>query len=423
MAFEQTENYHDYIAYKRLKNELHCTYKGIDLMKVLAIDLIEVLVCREQKSFKKIAIALFRRLLSIATLCDAFQRRKAVFTFDSPERNDHWALINAVSKEVDNATVITLQYHYIFWFNAWLWLKYFFVLARKLKTSPKNKLFIAARCLFYHRIINNLYKNFREQDYTGKLYVPFLSSAYTESCLTLFFKAKNVKTFHVFHGIGGRYQQKIPNDIVCVDNVIVDKVLALSEAQKKDMVRDFGVNENLIEVAGHPKYPFKTIAVKNSFQRCVVLGGIVFYDKELEALLLLLDSLAEKHHIHFELKPHPRSKIQQTKTFQNCKHITLVDKQVTLNQLFQAGRYDFAVTHNTSSYYECMYYNLLPLRWGQGENMNFEGLDDKFFDKLSFSALVARYKKTPLQELNQKVSDLLAYAYGMGINRYKELIA
>jgi hypothetical protein len=421
MAFEQTENYQDYIAYKRLKNEQHCTYKGIDLMKVLAIDLIEILVCKDKKTFKKIAINLFRRL-NMANIYDAFQQHKAVFTFDVAGRKDHWELLNAMSKDVDDSTVITLQYRYIFWFNIWLWIKYFFVLSRKLKTSFKNKLFIAARCLFYHRIINSLYKTFEQQDYSGKLYIPLLSVAYTETCLTLFFKSKNVKTFEVFHGNWGKYQRKITSDIIVGDNVTADKILTLSEVQKNNMVLNFDISENIIEVAGHPKYPFKTIAVKNSFQKCVVLSGVAFYDRELETLLLLLDSLAEKYHIQFELKPHPVSKIQQTATFQNCKHITLIDKRLTLNQIFQSGQYDFAITHNTSSYYECMYYNILPLRWEQGENMEFEGLDDKFFDELSFNALVARYKNTPLQELNQKVSDLLVYAYGMGINRYKELI-
>jgi hypothetical protein len=421
MSFESTKNYKEYLQYKQLKSTLVCNYKGIDLIKALSVDIIEITVCKHKKTIKSILVSLLRRL-DIKPLHEAFCQHKTVFTFNFPTRNDHWDLVMAMSKDVKDATVIPLQYHYVFWFNFWLWFKYFFSISCKVKTSFRNRLYLTARCLFFVRIIKHLNIYFSDNAYPTKIYVPFCSQTYTESCLTLFFKQKGLKTFNVFHGILGRYKMFFTNDVVAGENILAEHILVFNETQKSDLIRNFGINANRIAIAGNPKYSAKNIAVKNSFKSSIILGGISPFDVYLEQLLLLADKIAETEKISFSLKPHPLSRIQTTKTFQKCKHIQLINKELTLKQIFDSDKFDFAITHNTSTYYECMYYGLLSLRWGMGENFDYDGFDDKFYDMDSFLQIVKRYKNEDMQIMNQKIKRLLVNSYGMGIDNYGQLI-
>ncbi|MDR1985244.1 MAG: hypothetical protein LBQ28_10570 [Prevotellaceae bacterium] len=421
MSFESTKNYKEYLQYKQLKSTLVCNYKGIDLIKALSVDIIEVFVCKHKKTIKNILVPLLRRL-DIKPLHEALCQYKTVFTFDAPNRKDHWNLVTAMSKDVKDATVIPLHYHYIFWFNFGLWFKYFFSISCKIKTSFRNRLYLTARCLFFVRIIKNLNIYFSDNVYPSKIYVPFCSQTYTEACLTLFFKQKGLKTFNVFHGIFGRYKMFLTNDVANGENILAEHVLAFNETQKNDLIKYFGINTNRIAIAGNPKYPAKNISVKNSFKSAIILGGIYPYDSYLEQLLLLADKISQTEKISFSLKPHPLSKIETTETFQNCKRIQLINKTITLKQIFDSSNFDFAITHNTSTYYECMYYGLLPLRWGVGENLNFEGFDDKFYNIDSFLQIIERNKREDIQIMNQKIMRLLVRSYGMGINNYEQLI-
>ena len=422
MAFEQTENFQQYRRYKTLKNEFLYCYKGIDLIKVISIDLVEIIVCGEKKTIRHIGDALFRRL-NTNILVEAFNQNKTVFSHDYPKRKDHVELATLVQQEVENSELVFLNYHFKYWFNLFLFVRNFFIVAKQIKgVSLRNKLYLAARLVYYRRMTDDLNNAFQNIDLQRKIYVPFSSSAYNEALLTLFFYQKGVKTFHLFHGFFGRYQQEIPKDIIAGENIFTDTILAFSETQRNDLISDFGVDADTIFVAGHPKYPEKKISIDTTFKSCIILGGIKFYDEHLEVLLKLLDGIAEELRMRFYLKPHPHSDIVNSSTFKNCKNIVLLDKTETLKHLFSSGKYDCAITHNTSSYCDCMYYNIVPLRWKVGENMNFEGFEDKFYDEESLKTLIEKYRQMNKEDLNNMITALLKNSYGIGINNYKELI-
>ena len=422
MAFEQTENFQQYRRYKTLKKEFLYCYKGIDLIKAISIDLVEIIVCGEKKTIRNIGDALFRRLTT-NILVEAFNRNKTVFSHDYPKRKDHIELATLVQQEVENSELIFLNYHFKYWFNLFLFIRNFFIVTKRIKgVSMRNKLFLAARLVYYRRMTDDLNNVFRDIDLQHKIYVPLNSSAYNEALLTLFFNQKGVKTFHLFHGFFGRYQQKIPVDIINGENILANTILAFSETQRNDLISDFDVDTNSIFVAGHPKYQEKKISIHTTFKSCIILGGIKFYDKHLETLLKLLDGIAEEMQIRFYLKPHPHSDIVNSSIFKNCKNIALLDKTETLKQVFSSGKYDSAITHNTSSYCDGMYYNIVPLRWKIGENINFEGFEDKFYDEESLKTLIEKYRQMNEEDLNNRVVALLKNSYGIGKNNYKELI-
>jgi hypothetical protein len=102
--------------------------------------------------------------------------------------------------------------------------------------------------------------------------------------------------------------------------------------------------------------------------------------------------------------------------------ITLMDNTNTINEMLGSGEYDFAITHNTATYYECMYYGVKPLRWGRNENLDFEGLDDKFNNFEEFDNKINKSKQKRADEISQEAENLLVNVFGMGINRYNEYI-
>ena len=421
-AFEQIENFEQYQRYKSIKNQFSYCYKGIDLIKAIALDLLGIIVCGEKRTIRHIGYNLLRRL-DTDNLITAFKRNKAVFSHDYPDRKDHVELATLIQQEIENAELVFLKYHFKYWFNPILFIKNFFIVAKQIKgISLFNKLYLAARLVYFSRMTDALSKAFQNVNLQDKIYVPFSSCAYNETLLTLFFNQKSVKTFHIFHGFYGKFRQKISTDIIARENILANTILAFSETLKNDLITDFGIDAARIFVAGHPKYPEKKISTHPTFKSCIILSGMKIYDEYLEALLILLNEISCELQIQFYLKPHPHSDIINSSVLKKCKNIFLLDKTETLKHIFSSGKYDCAITHNTSSYFDSMYYNIIPLRWGIEENMDFEGFDDKFYDMESFKKLIVKYQQMDKEELNNKISSLLKKSCGVGINKYKELI-
>jgi len=69
-----------------------------------------------------------------------------------------------------------------------------------------------------------------------------------------------------------------------------------------------------------------------------------------------------------------------------------------------------------------MYYNLVCLRFGQCENEQYLGLEDKFFDELTLIDAIEKFKQMNVAEINKQIANLLHYCLGMGINNYSKII-
>lgn len=420
MSFESANNYAQYCQYLELKHNWQVCYKGINLVEACAIDLIDAIVTVHEANYYHIACALFQRVRT-RPIYEAFKQNINVFTFAFPERKDHLALSNTFVETVENSGQVILEYFYTPYKSATRMICYW-RRVRNLPLSFKNRLYIAARMAGYSCVVDDLEKQFSEIDLKGKRLIPFCAAVYHEALLTLFFKKKGVTTFYTFHGVFGRYKQYIANDVVNGENIISDYVLTYGESQRKDLIRDFGVPMDKIIVAGNPKYPYHPIQIKNTFQSCLILGGIGIYDDALGQLLLEADKVSEMLGIKMALKPHPLSKIYHNPILKQIKNITLIDKSETLSSLFKTGKYDFAITHNTSSYYECMMSGLKPFRWGNDENVNFEGLDDRFYSAIELERLIKGAKMAENTALSKEAEALLADVVGFGINKYNEII-
>lgn len=419
-SFVHTSNYAQYRRYRELKRQWRVEYKGINLVEACAIDLIDTMVVGSTISYYHMMCALLQRIV-LAPLKEAFARSRNVFTFAFPKRRDHLALSNAMVASVEDSTQVVLSYYYTPYKCVRRWLRFIRQVSR-LPLSMKNKAYIAAKMAGYSCVIDELEECFRDDDLRGKRLIPSCATIYYEALLVLFFRRKGVTTFYTLHGVFGRYKQVIANDVVNGENILTDYVLTFGESQRQDLIRDFDVKPDRIKVAGNPKYLYHPIAIRNTFHSCLILGGVWMYDAELRQLLLEADKVAGQLNITMALKPHPLSKIYEDEVWGKIEHITLLDKSATITSLFASGKYDFAITHNTSSYYECMIAGLKPYRWGNNENIDFEGLDDRFCNAGQLAELLQAARQTPAHVLSAEAEQVLKSVVGYGLNNYNQLI-
>lgn len=420
MAFESANNYTEYQNYKKIKRNLNIFYHNINMAELCAVDLINAIVLHKNETWYHVFCVLLQRL-NVKPLYQAFKQNKNIFTFAAKGRKDHEELSHAICNSVENSVWIRLEYSY----NPYKIITksfHFFRLIKRLPLSFVNKFFLMARMVGYSCVIDDLETVLKGISLTGKNYIPFCAPIYHEAILTSFFKQKGAHTYFTFHGVFGRYQHQITNDVVMGENVLSDQILAFGETQRQDLINDFGIEERKIQVAGNPKYPYHPIILKESYKSGLVLGGIGIYDNDLRELLLVLEDVAKKINISFSLKPHPLSNIQKDSIWNDLKYIQLIDKSVTIKSLLQQDTYDFAITHNTSSYYECFIFGLKPFRWAKDENINFEGLDDKFNNSSQLREKLKKASTTPNEILSQEAEILLKRVLGYGINKYNQYI-
>jgi hypothetical protein len=388
MTFEHTENFKQYQQYLELKQCFKLYHKDVDMIKACSLELLSVVALNYNATWRKIGDSLTRKL-KIENLQQAFQKYNTVFSIDEycyRKRKDHLSLMQEIQKTVDISTLIVLSHKRKFFFHFFHFFKYYQLISKQhllKKLSFKNKCFIAATFLYCRKTVDLLQKIDSTIDYPTKNYIPLNSSTEAEAILTCFFRNKGASTFHIFHGIFGRYKRRIYTDIIAGENIIAEYSLPFGETLKQYLIQDFNLDEAKIFIAGNPKYPSKSIHLKNTFKNCIVLGGISLFDDDIAEIIPFLDEIAQYGKIKFYLKPHPNSLIMNTKSVKKAKHIKFIDKFIPLKDLFDSGMFDCAIIHNTFSYYECMYYNVFPLRWGKNEYNDFESFNDRFFDKES----------------------------------------
>lgn len=420
MSFELAHNYSAYQHYRDIKSKLDIHYHQINMVEVCAIDLINAMVLQQEESWYHIMCALLQRV-DIKPLRQAFLQNKNIFTFGVKGRKDHEQLSRTLAESVRQSEWVRLEYYYSPYKMVSRFVR-FWGSVKHLPLSLRNRVFLASRMAGYSCVIDELEKTFQDIPLTGKSYIPFCAPIYHEALFTLWLKSRGVRTYFTFHGVFGRYRHQITNDVVMGDNILSDYILAFGETQRQDLIRDFNVDAKKIYVVGNPKYSYHPISLKNTYSACLILGGIGLYDKDLRELLLVVEDIAKRSGISFALKPHPLSNIQNDEVWKTVTHVRLIDKTQTIQALFASNKYDFAITHNTSSYYECFIAGLKPFRWAKDENIDFEGLDDRFVNGEQLLEKIEKASKTPNAILSQESELLLMNVLGYGLNKYNQYI-
>jgi hypothetical protein len=291
------------------------------------------------------------------------------------------------------------------------------------KLSIKNILFIASRLSFYRNSIEALNQVDKKGHLKFKNYVAFNGQYGIEALLTQFFKQKGIKTFTLTHGKSYvTYKKAIPPDIINGENISVDNVLVWGSSGKKELIENFDFPEEKVIIAGNLNYPQKELNIKQTFKNGIILLGRKIYDEGNKDILRIAEEVAINQDIKFSVRLHPSLSYEIYSNLCKSSHLTLTRNDITLQEMFETGHYDFAIVNNSTTYYESMYHNMVCFRYEPDENEQYEGLDDKFEDSHTFNQKITFFNQLGSDLLNKKISKLLSDNLGMGINRYREIL-
>lgn len=416
-TWKNTDNYAQYVQYLEIRDTWKEYYRGINVIDALAIEIVNLYVINQKPTWYHVGCELFKRL-DTKILKHAFSQAKTICTFNASKRQDHRQLSHLIQSSIEDSVWVELKYTYSPFGVFFAFIRAFFQLNKHIHLSYVQRCYLAACIAAYKKNIDVLSCEFRNANLEGHKLIPFSATTYYEALITLFFQTKGVETYTTFHGILGHYRQHITNDVVTGLNILSQYALVFSEEQKSDLITHFGIAPEKIQIAGNPKYPYRDIKYGRIGKKCLILSGVSYYDNDIRQLLPIVEAIGDELRVEFFIKPHPSSLLSD-EDISHYRNIHMIDKTNTIHQLLSSGEYKIAITHNTTAYYECMYYGVRPLRWGLNENLDFKTLDDKFttYEELK-KAILSDDDAKYLQEAQQ----LLVEVLGIGINRYNEII-
>lgn len=414
--------------YKLLKASFTFTKSGISYANVLAPAFITLIF--EPEKFNKLTYKdIFRNAcetLDVTQLKALFLQNKNVCTCINT-RNDYLELLNAYLKDVSNVSapflIKQLAKKKVLNIGNIITAALYMLRYKGSLTSFKQRAYLASYLIYNLNVSNALHKAFKNVDVNNKGYIPFNSAYNIEALFVQFFKLRGCNTYHVSHGLSYvQYKLDLAYDIVNGENITAQKVLVWGNSSKSDLIENYQVEDDRIFVAGNPLYADREINVNQHFKKCVVFLGRSVYDEYNVKLLTILGNVKRQTGIDFYIKAHPLSNILLFTEYCNNYKLSLLAKEDSIQSLLSSGFYDFAIAFNTTSYYQAMYYNLVCLRFGQCENEQYLGLDDKFFDELTLIDAIEKFKQMNVAEINKQIANLLHYCLGMGINNYSKII-
>ncbi|MDR6564801.1 MULTISPECIES: hypothetical protein [unclassified Arcicella] len=416
----------NYKYYQILKQKLIFLNDGIDFSKVLAHDIARVAFNQSDSVVFREILYNFSSEIDFTDLRRAMENNRFVCLY-SVDRSDYSHQIAQTFQGIEKYEAVLLgKLPRNKTFKPFRILKAIFFTLFKVGLGQENLsniFFLASKIVSYKNSQESLKKQFKGFDYSDKTYVSF-NSAYTfESLITQFFNIAQCPTVSLSHSFFVNYKKFIPLDIINAECITAQKLLVWGETSKHDLKVTHKVPENIIEIAGNPKYDKKSIRLKNTFKRCVVLlGRKIYEDTNIDIVKILKDFLSIEPNVQFELKLH----LSLDKTFYEglCEgsSITVIDGKESLVELFENKGYDFSIVNNSTAYYEALYYDLICFRFLPAENEAFVGMDDHFSDANTLLERINFFKQADLTQLNTNLEQLLKDTIGMGVNRYKEIL-
>ncbi len=344
------------------------------------------------------------------------------------KRNDYIELIKLYTKEINNVSepycfeeITKLNCFSIK--NIFLGFQIFLFYNNLIK-KIKHKIYLYSFIVHYLNQIDSLKRAFEDIEMNKKKYIPFNSAFDIENLYTQFFNTKGTKTYHISHGLTYiNYKNDLSYDYVNGLNIAAKEILVWGNSSKSNLINNYNYKPSVIFVTGNPKYSFKNIDIKQTFNNCIVFLARPIFDQYNEYLLnVLIDFNKKNPNVKFSIKPHPFSNIELFESICISNNFTIIPKEITIFSLLQTKKYDFSIVYNTTVYYEALYYDLLSFRFSVAECEDFIGLDDKFFDSESLKNQIAKFKNINKVDINTIIENLLIDSLGMGINSYKNIL-
>lgn len=404
--------------YQELKSNFDYVYKGIHLNKVVTIMLWSLAKHESAlnlKSFVKLFCHLDLRELK------QFSNDDWILSFGRYSRKDHIELFENILKRLNRPIKYAKPFNWgkIICFNPELiYSSYKFVFSKDYSAiSFSEKLCLANELVFYANAIKEVN---RYDFHKVEKFLCLCDSQEIENLLTQFFQTKNVPTYAFMEGIMFIYKGDVPFDSIQYENFVTDTKLCWGK-YTRDEFCEYGISPERIKIAGYPKYvDGKSLKPNNTFRRCMALLSRDSFRSSNMCLLDILSNYSDKQEIW--LKLHPRCDKSYYEEYAGEHHMHIVPTEKTVNDCLNQDDFDYAISVNTSAYYEALMRGLPCLRLYDGKFNLMYGYDDSFGTIDEYSEVYERIKNMDVKDYQQKIDHVLEYAIGWGIDNYNKIL-
>lgn len=407
--------------YLRLKDKLQVKYRGYDLAKIVAVDLISVVFFGARNSLRRSFFIFFSLDLSGLKSLNSTSVLATLGRYGG--RKDYYEILDYVTSNANIEEVFDFS-RCKFKFrvnlrNIWYSFKdAFFSISNELSLS--DRFFLYQRLTFYRNVIDEFEKNDLSKVCTK--YLAFSSVHDVECIFTQYFQKRNIPTYSLQHGLYFIFNEFIPLDAVVYENFVSDYHLTWGQYSLTEL-KSFGIPAEKLIVGGYPRRVDRSNKIPSSIsiQRCIVFLARVQYEHSNKELLLILKEFAKNNPIvefHFKLHPSLDYSLYASAFAESGMH--LIDSKLTLSALLLSSNYDVSIAVNTAAYYESYIYHIPSLRFWDKTFENSASVDDDLFTNLQeLSQHIDRLNSiTDTEEYFSKVETSLDYIIGINTNNY-----
>lgn len=413
----------DFKRYKELKSEFTIGFKNYNLQNIVAHDIAKYIY---KNKIPKIKFVFRWFVTPSAQYFKPFFKRKQLISNVYPHRNDYISLFDSVAKELgfDN--------HFMDYKYGWkIRLVFSFknirssfaeVFRLNVKLSIWTKLYFTA-CLTYYKNILDLFEKKCVEFLNVELFLASNSSSTPDSVLCVYFNSIGIKTFSFQHGNYSTFQKYIPMDVINTENITAQKMMCWGKSTA-DLLKNRGCNENSIVITGNPRYKGVVLKdIKQTFGSCIVfLGRSIYHNENIRLLNVLGEFNKNFESIHFFIKLHPSLHKNEYEQVAQKLKLTLIAGNELLTKLIDSGDYDFAISYNSTAYYEPLTRGIPCFRYSYFENENLFGLDDKFETAAELAGLIAKFKNIDSGELARQIQKVLDEVFSITNVNYKRIL-
>lgn len=414
-----------YKKYKRIKEKIDLKVNGYNLANLISTDLILYIFNQEKESLFK---SIIKRVFFIPNFMEIFYdiNKNNILISHLIDRKDYNNIINLVSKEIDNTQIInTYNLKYTFYLNIINIFKSISYIKKYYQDeSLKDKFYLF---LFICRAMNiiSYLENHNEDIALPRKFIAFNCAYLWDNYLVQFYKKRKIQTYTLNHGITYAFKDEskhIPVDVIsCGENFTADYMLCWSEYVIEEM-NSIGIPKSKLKLAGNIIYKNKLTYIPQSFNNCIVFLSRGVYSKNNLDLLDLLGQVSQELNINFSVKCHPQNYSQRY--ISKCQEygFELMDKNVSLVDIFKNKKFDFSIAYNTTVYYESFANNLYSLVYIDQDCEPVE------FNSNGFSTvneLLEKIKQYRNLSQNEILNDSIYFSkniLGATINNYKEIL-
>jgi hypothetical protein len=410
-----------YYKYVELKKKFNITYRNYSMDAVLAKDILYYVYENNNTRLKR--NYLLDCLFSVGKLSnfsEVLKKEAIVFSFDNYGA-DHKNLLTLISSKFENSILLEWDEGSKRVLNPLILIKSFYELfvMRPFKgISLHDKFYFYTRLVKYKNFINEIEK-YDDVIMTQK-FVPFLSCFPTDSILCTFYRKRGVKSYcvqHGFHLAASEYSYYIPIDVINLENIQADYMLAWGNSIKDSMIRQ-GVADSRFLLAGNPKYSNIDIKIKNRIKKgnvIVCLARDLYVDYNIQ-LLQIITELCENGFV-VNIKFHPRSNLDLYSDFLDDRFIIL-PIQTTVGDIRHEIKPEFAISFNSTIYFEFYLNSIITFRFHVGENEIKSNIDDTFIDFLDLRNLIEKFNETSFDKINEDVKRMVDNCIAIGKDEY-----